>query len=451
MEKSTKKDARQVALNALYACEKQGAWSDGFLKHEFHRAGLEKRDAGLATQLCAGVLQNKMLLDYYIGHFSSVKLERMEPNVLCILRMGAYQLLMLDRIPASAAVNTAVELARRASRNPRTPGLVNGILRSIERHKNSLPSLLKGSDTERLSIQYSHPKWLVEEFLAELGTDEAELLLQCHNQRPHSTAQVNSLCTTATELKASLLTEGVHAELHPWLYDCLTLSRTGDMERLTAWQNGSFYIQDTAAKLAVIAVGLQPEMTVLDACAAPGGKSFAAAIAMQDRGVIYSCDLHPHKIKLIEAGAARLKLSSITAQQQSATQFRDDWKDRFDVVLADVPCSGLGVIRKKPDIRYKDREPLKNLPKVQLGILENVARYVKPGGVLLYSTCTVLKRENEGVVSVFLRNNQAFSLEAFSLPGPVERVESGQITLWPHRHVTDGFFIAKLRKAVADS
>jgi 16S rRNA (cytosine967-C5)-methyltransferase len=189
-------------------------------------------------------------------------------------------------------------------------------------------------------------------------------------------------------------------------------------------------------------------MRVLDACAAPGGKSFAAAIAMGDEGEILSCDIHPHKQALIQKGAQRLGLRSIQAMTQNAKERLQEWESRFDLVLADVPCSGLGIIRKKPDIRYKDPKPLEGLPAVQGVILDNVSAYVKPGGVLLYSTCTLLVRENEDVVRAFMDRHQDFTLEALELPEPFGRVEAGQITLWPHLHGTDGFFIAKLRKSI---
>ena len=187
-------------------------------------------------------------------------------------------------------------------------------------------------------------------------------------------------------------------------------------------------------------------MRVLDCCAAPGGKSFAAAIAMGNQGELVSCDLHPHKKKLIQAGADRLGLSIIAPRTADGKNFRPEWENAFDLVLVDAPCSGLGVIRKKPDIRYKDSAPLAELPAIQRAILDNAARYVRPSGVLLYSTCTVLRRENEEVAQGFLAEHPSYKAEAFTLPGPIGAVPEGMVTLWPHRHGTDGFFICKLRK-----
>ncbi|WP_130868294.1 16S rRNA (cytosine(967)-C(5))-methyltransferase RsmB [Intestinimonas massiliensis (ex Afouda et al. 2020)] len=432
--------AREVALRALIACEKQGAWSDGFLKKSLRDAGLDSRDAALATRLCFGVLQNRLLLDHYLGKLSTVKLEKMEPGVRNTLRLGAYQVLFLDRVPDHAAVSEAVDLARKGSRNPRSAGLVNGVLRSLVRQKDSL------EPPADPAIRYSHPKWLADVFIRRLGREEAERLMAADNGEPPTCAQVNTTKATTEQVTESLRAEGVEVEPHPWLPDCLLLSHTGSVEELTAFREGLFYIQDAAAKLAVLAADPRQDMEVLDACAAPGGKSFAAAIAMGGRGSITSCDIHPHKIDLIQAGAKRLGLECISAKMLDGRECKEEFLDGFDLVFADVPCSGLGIIRKKPDIRYKDPKPLEGLPRVQKAILDNVCRYVRPGGVLLYATCTLLERENEDVVHDFLDKHKDFTLESFEVPGDFEGAKEGMVTCWPHRHGTDGFFFAKLRR-----
>lgn len=434
--------ARETAVLTLAACEKQGAWSDGHLKHAIRAQGLDRRDAALATRLCYGVLQNRLLLDWRLARLCSMKLEKLDIKVLCGLRVAAYQLLFLDKIPPSAAVNEAVELAKRHSRNPRAAGLVNGVLRALLREE--VPEIRGKDDIDTLSIRYSHPRWLVEEFAALLGMEGTEALLNADNQQPPTTAQVNTLQTTAEKLMDELREAGVEAEPHPWLPNCLLLTGTGDLERLDAFRRGDFYVQDAASRLAVMAANPQPGSRVLDCCAAPGGKSFAAAIAMKNRGQVVSCDIHPHKIKLLEAGRDRLGLSIIRPTLQNAAQPREDWVEGFDTVLTDVPCSGLGIIRKKPDIRYKDPEPLKGLPRVQRGILDNCARYVRPGGVLAYSTCTLLPRENDEIVDGFLADHPDFSAEPFDLPHLGR--QPGRVTFWPHIHGTDGFFVAKLRR-----
>ena len=439
-------DAREAAMLALNACQRQGGWSDGALKKQLAAAELSGRDAALATQLCFGVLQNQMLLDFYLSKFSNIPLKRMEGKVVQTLRLGAYQMLFLTRIPHSAAVNSAVTLVKTHCKNPRAAGMVNGILRSMERSLQNMPVIPQGDPVAYLSTLYSHPEWLVKEFILSLGEEETAQLLAADNSQPPTAVMVNTTRTTAEELKAMLEADHVEAEPHPWLENCLLLHRTGDLERLEAFQQGLFYVQDPASRMAVLAAGAKPGMKVLDCCAAPGGKSFAAAIAMENQGEIVSCDLHPHKKKLIQAGADRLGLTIISPKTADGKVFRPEWENAFDLVLVDAPCSGLGVIRKKPDIRYKDPAPLADLPAVQLDILRNAARYVKPGGTLMYSTCTLLYRENGEVVETLLAENKAYKAETFTLPGPVGPVQSGSVTLWPHRHGTDGFFISKMRR-----
>ncbi|MCI9155600.1 MAG: 16S rRNA (cytosine(967)-C(5))-methyltransferase RsmB [Lawsonibacter sp.] len=439
-------DARETALLALNDCQRQGGWSDAILKKRLSAAGLDSRDGALATQLCFGVVQNRMLLDFYLSHFSNLPLKRMEGKVVEALRLGCYQMLFLDKIPHSAAVNSSVELTRKHCKNPRAAGMVNGILRNLERSLDHLPTISKTDPMSYFSTLYSHPDWLVKEFLTALGSEETAKLLAANNSQAPITAMVNTTKTSAEALVASLEGEGVTTQPHPWLTDCLILSKTGNLERLKAFCAGLLYIQDPASKLAVLALDPQPGMRVLDCCAAPGGKSFAAAIQMEGQGEIISCDLHPHKKKLIQAGADRLGLSHITPMTADGKVFRPEWENAFDRVLVDAPCSGLGVIRKKPDIRYKDPEPLKDLPKVQRAILDNAARYVRPGGVLVYSTCTLLRRENEDVALAFLAEHPDFKAEGFRLPEYVGDAREGMLTLWPHRQGTDGFFISKLHK-----
>lgn len=439
-------DAREVALLTLNLCERQGGWSDGVLKKQLFQAQLDDRDASLATQLCFGVQQNQILLDYFISQYSNTPLKRMESKVVQALRMGLYQMLFLTRIPNSAAVNASVELTRKHCKNPRAAGMVNGILRALERNLDHLPVIDQTDRAQYLSILYSHPKWLVDEWIGQIGEEECGALLAANNTAPGITAQVNTCRISTAALINELSQRGVEAAVHPWLKDCLLLRNTGNLEQMYGFAEGLFYIQDPASRIAALTAGAAPGMRVLDACAAPGGKSFAAAIAMNNEGDITACDLHPHKKRLIEAGAARLGLDRITAMTADACVFRGEWQDRFDLVIADVPCSGLGVIRKKPDIRFKDPAQLDGLCDIQAKIIRNLSRYVRPGGVLLYSTCTLRTRENQDIVHAFLRDNDQFKAEAFDLPAPIGHVEDGMVTLWPHRHDTDGFFFAKLRR-----
>jgi len=433
--------ARSVALDCLIACEKQGAWSDGYLKSAVRKAALDSRDTGLCTRMAYGVLQQRMLLDWHLDRLSRVKTEKMDPVVRNALRLGLYQLLFLDRVPGHAAVNETVSLVKASRGGPGAAGLVNAVLRAFGREEvHPAP--------DALSVRYSHPDWLVKEFSRTLSPQEVEALLAADNGQPPICAQVNALRTTPEELRRELTAAGVGVQAGAWLPDGLELTDTGALEDLPAFQEGRFYIQDTAARLAVLAASPRPGMEVLDACAAPGGKTFAAAILMEGKGDILSCDIHPNKVKLIREGAARLGLSNVTAEVRDAKVFDPALEGKFDLVIADVPCSGLGIIRKKPDIRYKGPKALEGLPKVQLEILSNVSRYVKPGGALLYATCTLLEREDEGVVAQFLEGHGDFALSAFRLPGREE--DQAMVTLWPHRDGTDGFFFARMERKKHD-
>ena len=428
--------ARDTALQVLIACRKNSAWMDAALKQQLSRDRLDRRDAALATRLCASVLQNRMLLDEWIGRYLKGKLTDLQPAVLDVLRLAVCQLRFFDKLPANAVVNEAVEQAKRLA-NPRAAGLVNGLLRTMVRDPSrlTLPA--------DLATRYSHPAALVELLRENVGEEKLEALLASHNEAPPACVQTNLLKTDTPALLASLEAEGLSAAPHPWLPDCLLL--TGGVEQSAAFREGLFWVQDAAARLAVTALDPRPGETVLDCCAAPGGKSFAAAISMQNEGDLISCDIHPHKTRLIENGAARLGITTLAALQKDASVPETEWRERFDRIIADVPCSGLGVIRKKPDIRYKDLAPLEGLPAVQRRVLEAQATHLKPGGTLVYSTCTILRRENESVVEAFLADHPEFSVEPFALPG-VGSVPAGMKTLLPCIEGTDGFFIAKLKK-----
>lgn len=433
--------ARETALNALIACRKGGAWSNSVLKEYIQRDHLDPRDAGLATRLCYGVLQNRGKLDFYLKQLLTGKLSSLHPVVRDVLHLGLYQIYELDKIPESAAVNESVTLAKKYCRNPKAGSLVNGVLRNAVRTKGTL------KEPTSYAERYSHPDELISLLKSNLPKGKLEPMLIANNAAPQTVVQVNTLRITTAQLMLRLEKEHVGAEPHGWMKDCLVLSGTGSIEQLPSFKEGLFYVQDPAAKLSVLCAKLPKEdIRVLDCCSAPGGKSFAASIAMEGHGQITSCDIHPHKTGLIENGAARLGLTNITARLQDATETVPQWVDNMDVVIADVPCSGLGIIRKKPDIRYKNLAELKELPPLQLQILKNQAKYVKKGGVLLYSTCTVLKQENEDIVRAFLEENEAYYVEPLELPEVFPKNETGMLTLIPGEYDTDGFFICRLRR-----
>ncbi|MGX8698511.1 MAG: 16S rRNA (cytosine(967)-C(5))-methyltransferase RsmB [bacterium] len=417
--------AREAALNALLAYRMRGARPEMLLLKE----GLERREHALASHIVGGVLQNCALLDTVIARASQRKLTWFQPVVLEILRISAYQLLFLSRIPARAILSEGVELTKKRARP--AAGLVNAVLRKIPRE---LPAFETEDPLERLSLRYSHPLWLVRELCETYGMEAAEAILRADNAPAPVTLFRNPLRPASAPIPG--------AEPHPFLPDALMLSGRGAIDGLEAFQRGELYVQDAAAHLAVLAAGPEPGMHILDACAAPGGKSFAAALRMENRGHILACDIHEKKLNLIRSGAERLGISIIETRARDA---REPLAETFDLVLCDVPCSGMGVIRKKPEIRYKDPAALVGLPAVQLAILRASADCVKKGGALLYSTCTILRRENEDVISTFLAERPEFHPEPFALPGPFGEC-AGVRTILPHEADTDGFFIAKLRK-----
>lgn len=433
--------ARQTALNALIACRKEGAWSNGVLKEYIQHDRLDGRDAALAARLCYGVIQNRGKLDFYLQQLLAGRLKDVQPVVRDILHLGLYQIYELDKIPDSAAVNESVALAKQYSRNPKAASLVNGVLRNAVRTKGSLQEPTSFAD------KYSHPDALIGLLKQNLPKGTLEPMLIADNEAPEMTVQVNTLRTSAQALTAQLQEQGVGVKPHSWMPDCLVLSGTGNLEQLPAFREGKFYVQDPASRLSVLCAKLPKEgARVLDCCSAPGGKSFAAAIAMAGCGRIQSCDVHAHKTALIEKGAQRLGLENITVCQQDATRLVPQWCNVMDAVIVDAPCSGLGIIRKKPDIRYKNLTETEALPALQKQILSNQANYVKPGGILMYSTCTVLKRENEEVVSAFLQEHPDFYPEALDLPALFPANTSGMLTLIPGQYDTDGFFICRLRR-----
>ena len=432
--------ARETALNVLIACRKEGGWSNGVLKDYLSRDRLDRREAALATRLCYGVLQNRLLLDHYLGQLLTGKLKNLHPAVHDILHLGLYQLYFTDKIPESAAVNRCVALTKQYCKGQKNaPGLVNAVLHNAIRQKDSL------SQPKSYVERYSHPQALVDLLKGYVGKERLEGMLRANNEIPPTVIQVNTLKTTTGQLQEILEGEGVTAAPHSWMENCLVLTGTGALENLPSFQKGLFYVQDAASKLSVLCAELG-EMKVLDCCAAPGGKSFAAAMAMAGKGSITSCDVYDHKAQLIQKGADRLGLHNLTAMQRDATSPKADWNGAFDAVIVDAPCSGYGIIRKKPDIRYKDPATMKSLPALQLQILQNQAKFVGPGGVLMYSTCTLVRAENEGVVETFLQNNPDFYLEPLHLPDNFPKNETGMLALVPGEYDTDGFFIARLRR-----
>lgn len=427
---------REAAVRALLACEKPGARSDAILDRLLQKQ-TDPREAALTARLTAGVLQNTEACDHYLRPWLK---KEPQPEIRAILRTAVYQLAFMDRIPVSAAVNEAVSLARKLT-NPGAAGMVNAILRNLTR--TPLPALPEGPEPESLSVRYSHPvEWTA--YFSHLLDPEQTALLLAHNNQPAPVCfRVNTLRACVEEAAAVLEEDGVKTVPHA-MPGFLTAEKTGSLRALRAFREGLVTVQDPAAALPAYAAAVQPGMRVLDACAAPGGKSFLLAQEMRNEGSILSCDVQPNGLEKIREGAERLGITCVETAEADARFPKA--QGLFDAVLADVPCSGFGVIRKKPEIRRKTAADIAALPALQLEILEGLAPLVRPGGVLIYSTCTLITAENSAVTEAFLLRHPEFEREAMRLPAPFGDVPEGERTVWPFEHDTDGFFLCRMKK-----
>ncbi|MBQ3404031.1 MAG: 16S rRNA (cytosine(967)-C(5))-methyltransferase RsmB [Oscillospiraceae bacterium] len=422
-------NGREAAFRALAAFRKSGAWPGAWLAGPIKSGQLDSREAAFASKLTLSVMQNRRLLDYWLASASKIPLEKLDPAVLDILRLSLCQMAFFDRVPDSAAVNEGVKLAKKYS-NSGAAGFINAVLRVLSR--NGLPEPDRKNAARYLSVKYSYPDWMTEMFIGRLGEDGCEAFFKASNSEAPLSLHVNTLRADADGIRAELEAEGMSVR-DAAAADCLDVEGCGDVTALDAFRRGDIWVQDSASAMTVDFAGLEPGMFVVDGCAAPGGKSFAAAVNMKNRGHIVSCDIHENKLRLIREGAERLGIDIIETRANDGRKPVPELVGRADACIADVPCSGLGVIRKKPDIRYKTAEEIQALPPIQLGILRGLSQYVKVGGLLIYSTCTLVSRENEEVVEAFLREREDFRLEDSRY-------------LWPHIDGTDGFFMSRMRR-----
>ncbi len=425
--------ARELAFRLLQKAEANDQFINLSLDHALERSELSESDRALCAALVYGVTERRLTLDHRISSLSSRPVEDLDLSVKTALRLGLYQLSFMDRIPAHAAVNETVSLVPK-----KTAGFVNAILRSALRSPiHSLPDADRNL-TDYLSVKYSVGKALTDKLLSFLGREETEALLAALGSVPPTTLSVNTLKISRQELAKRI------PDATPTPHAPNGLYVRGSIRALHGFEEGLFFVQDEASQIAVEALGAEEGETVMDVCACPGSKSFGTAIRMKGKGRILSFDLHEKKLPLITSGAKRLGIDIITPAVRDG---RDPLPHLFgtaDRVLCDVPCSGFGVLAKKPELRYKDPAASEALPDIQLAILNNACRYVRDGGILVYSTCTILPEENEENVSRFLSDHPEFSLESFSVGALT--VPSGMITLLPHIHHTDGFFVAKFKK-----
>jgi len=425
--------ARQLAFRLLQKAEKNDQFLNIALDRALLESGMEEADRGLAATLIYGVTERKLTLDHQLSHLCDRPIEKLDLSVLTALRLGLYQLIYLDRIPVHAALNETVALLPK-----KTAGYANAILRRYTRSPELiLPDRAQGV-AEYFSVAYSVCLPLCRKLIRVLGEEQTEAILDHWDHTSLTTLSVNTLRVSREELRQSI------PDAIPTHYSPKGLRVRGSIRDLYGYEDGLFFVQDEASQLCVEALGALPGETVMDICSCPGSKSLGSAIRMNNEGQVLSFDLHEKKLPLLELNAKRLGIMIIKTAAADGRVFLPQWEEQADRVLCDVPCSGFGVIAKKPDIRYKDPKETEGLPAIQLTILENACRYVRPGGTLVYSTCTILPEENEENVKRFLDKHPEFSLTPFSV-GDLH-AKTGSITILPHTHDMDGFFIARMTK-----
>lgn len=444
-----KTTSRYLAVDILKEIEVEAAYSNLLLRKTMDENDLSKEEANLLTELVYGVIQRKMTLDYQLEPFLK-KQKNLDNWVKQVLRMSLYQMEYLDRIPDHAIVNEAVNIAR-AKGHRGIVGLVNGVLRNIQRKGVRDVSKIKETK-QRLSIQYSLPLWLVEEFIEELGVKEAEELAASFNERPKTSLRVNLKKISRTEAIETLKNEGYEVEASKISPFGIIVSKGVPIDS-PLFKEGLLAVQDESSMLVAPALNVEPDHYVLDACAAPGGKTMHIATDFLDEpqgGKIIALDIHQHKIGLINENAKRQNVDNIVqAKPLDARKVLDEFpKNTFDRILVDAPCSGLGLMRRRPEIRYnKLKKDILSLQKLQIAIINAASKVLKPGGVLIYSTCTISTQENQEVVKKFLEENKNFTQEKVVLPNNQLQLDpDGSITIYPHQYDTDGFFIASLKK-----
>lgn len=435
-------NARAIAYRVLRDAERNKTYSNIAVDRALRESDLSSADRGLVTAICMGVIERKLTLDAIIWALSKNG-GKTDTDATVLLRMGIYQLCFLDRIPSHAAVNETVALAPKRLR-----GFVNAVLREFLRRyergglESFAPKKEEGKE-KYLSFAYSFTEEVTKRFLQLFGEERTERIFEIFNSAPPMTLRINTLKISPEEYAALLDKEKIQYRLSGRLWNAILLDGIAYND-LPGAEEGYFFVQDEASQMCVEALGAERGDLLIDVCSCPGSKSFGSAIRMGNEGRIYSFDLHKSKLSLVENNARRLGVDIISTEERDGRSADESLYGKADKVLCDVPCSGLGVIAKKPEIRYKDLSEFARLPKIQQDILRQSAKYVKLGGILVYSTCTVLPEENAENVKIFLSENKDFEAVDFSVGGLVS--ENGMLSLSPDRDGTDGFFIAKMKR-----
>lgn len=439
-------NVRDAALSILMEINNNQAYSNLLLHRTIEKYGIETKDRGLLTELTYGTLQHRMALDYYLEPFVHGKLDGW---VRELLRMSLYQIVYLTKIPSHAVVHEAVEIAKKRGHKRIAP-TVNGILRSVLRKGvRSLDDMADG--ITKTAIETSHPEWLIKRWSEQFGEEEAAIMAHENNNPPAMTVRVNTAKTTVAEVIASLEAEGIEVRAGEVVPECI-VSVNSNPSNTEAYKKGLITIQDESSMLPVLALDVQPGMKVLDMCAAPGGKTTHIAEKMKDTGEVFAHDIHEHKLALIKANATRLGLTSIQAKSGDSRKLTDLYAAAsFDRILVDAPCSGLGVIRRKPEIKYNKTEAdFNGLVQIQSDLLDTACELIKPDGIIVYSTCTVEHMENRGMVERFLTRHTDMEKIPLAQLNDIDKlaIEDNTLQVLPQHFGSDGFFVAAFRKKI---
>lgn len=446
IQRKEHKNIRRLAMKALVDINRDKKYANIVLPHYIMQEKLEDLDRRFFTELVYGVVRRQNYLDAIIEHLTKKPVKKVSSLVLEILRLGIYQLIYMDKVPSSAAVNESVKLAKKV-----VPGMdrfINAVLRNVDRKREEISiDSLANSEAERISFIYNQPLWLIHLWIQQRGVEETIDVCEWFNETPLLTARVNTLKISREALLEELTEAGWNVEPSHMIPEAIIVhSHKGQLQQAKWVQQGALTFMDEASMAVAYAMDPKEGMRILDICAAPGGKTLHMSTLMKNTGSIVATDIHEHKVTLLEENAKRMGATNVTAQQGDATALHEAWKTQYDAVLVDAPCSGLGILQKKLDMRWrKDALQLTSLPELQLQILENASSYVKTDGYLVYSTCTINELENEHVIQAFLDKHANYSLEDVAPLLPFA-TEGPMVTLLPHVYDMDGFFIARLRK-----
>lgn len=438
-------NARELAFKTLYDIERNKNYSNISINKNFKNINISDQEKGLATELIYGIIENKYYLNYIIDKLSKIKSKKMSTYVKISLWLGIYQILFLDSIKEHAAVNESVSLIKKYDK--KSSGFVNAILRNVLRNKETIMDIDKDNIVDFLSIKYSYNPWIIQKWINVFGEDFTQDLLDSNSEKPNLYIRTNATKISRDELIEKLKSQGIICSKVNGIDEAIMVQNLKNIDNNKLFKDGFFTVQDISSMLVGKVTNPKDGSLVLDMCSAPGGKATHLAALMNNSGQVVARDVFEHKLKLINNTVKRLGLRNVKVENFDALKIDENSISKFDYVVSDVPCSGMGIIKRKPEIKFKKEEELKELPVIQTEILNNASKYVKAGGVLIYSTCTIHDEENIDIVNEFLKNNENFELVPIDeVKIDLDNQDKGYIKIYPNIHGMDGFFIAKLKR-----